>query len=328
MNMLKTYRIPRTDLDVSNIGYGCMTIGGSWKSSSPLTVEDRSKATRAVMTAYESGITLFDHADIYTAGKSESVFGEILNEHPGMREKIILQSKCGIRMADTPRPGDPFRYDFSRDHILNSVEGSLQRLQTDHLDILLLHRPDPLVEPEDVAAAFAKLYADGKVRYFGVSNHTAAQIELLQQAIDYPLVINQVELNLLHSSLIEEGALANTEGARFTASSGILDYCRLHRIMVQAWSPVAKGTLVHPPEHAEERIRNTASLVAKLAAEKKTSKEAILLGWLLRHPADIQPIIGTTNPDRISASVQANTIELTREEWYTLLSTIRGKHLP
>jgi len=327
MSPLHTYRIPRTDIDVSVIGYGCMSIGGSWKND-PLSPEDRKRAESAVLTAFDRGITLFDHADIYTAGKSESVFGEILRDHPGMRDKIILQSKCGIRMADNPASGDPFRYDFSRDHILNSVEGSLRRLQTDHLDILLLHRPDPLVEPDDVAAAFGKLYADGKVRYFGVSNHTAAQIALLQKAVDHPIVINQIELSLLHSSLIEEGTVANTEDVRFTGSSGILDYCRLQRIMIQAWAPVARGVLFHPPGNAEETIRNTAALISKIAREKETSEEAILLGWLLRHPAEIQPIIGSTNPDRISASVRANDIALTREEWFMLLTAIRGKRLP
>ena len=324
---MKTYRIPNTNLDASIIGYGCMTIGGGWDASS-LTSDNRAKATRAVMTAFENGITFFDHADIYCRGKSETVFGEILRQQIGMRDKIILQSKCGIRMKDDPLTGNPFRYDFSHEHIVRSVEGSLRRLQTDHLDILLLHRPDPLVEPEEVAKAFQELQKSGKVRYFGVSNHTAQQIALLQSVIDQRIVINQVELNLLHSSLITEGVVANTNDVHYTASAGTLDYCRLQKIMIQAWSPLAKGVLSHPPHDADECIRHTNALVTKLASDKNTTNEAILLAWLLRHPAQIQPIIGTTNPERIVSSSPAPDIHLTREEWYALFTAARGKQIP
>ncbi len=324
---MKTYRIPNTNLDVSVIGYGCMTIGKRWDGS-PLTSDDRAKATRAVMTAFENGMTFFDHADIYCRGKSETVFGEILRQQTGLRDKIILQSKCGIRMKDDPDAGNPFRYDFSSDHIVRSVEGSLRRLQTDRLDILLLHRPDPLVEPEEVAQAFQELEKTGKVRYFGVSNHTGQQIALLQSVIEQRIVINQVELNLLHSSLITEGVVANTNDVHYTASAGTLDYCRQHKIMIQAWSPLAKGVLSHPPHDADECIRQTNALITKLASDKNTTKEAILLAWLLRHPAQIQPIIGTTNPDRIASSSPAPDIHLTREEWYALVTAIRGKQIP
>ncbi|HMD14086.1 MAG TPA: aldo/keto reductase, partial [Bacteroidota bacterium] len=295
---------------------------------SSLTSDDRAKATRAVLTAFEKGITLFDHADIYCRGKSETVFGEILRQQTGLRDKIILQSKCGIRMKDDPHSGNPFRYDFSREHIVRSVEGSLRRLQTDRLDILLLHRPDPLVEPEEVAKAFQELQKSGKVRYFGVSNHTAPQIALLQSVIDQRIVINQVELSLLHSALITEGVVANTNDVHYTASAGTLDYCRLQKVMIQAWSPLAKGVLSHPPQDADECIRHTNALIAKLASDKNTTKEAILLAWLLRHPAQIQPIIGTTIPDRIVSSSLAPDIHLTREEWYALFTSARGKQIP
>ena len=324
---MKTYRIPNTDLDASVIGYGCMTIGGRWDGSS-LTSDERAKATHAVMTAFENGITLFDHADIYCRGKSETVFGEILRQHPSMREKIILQSKCGIRMKDDPHAGDPFRYDFSRDHIIRSVEGSLRRLQTDRLDILLLHRPDPLVEPEEVTSAFQELEKTGKVRYFGVSNHTAQQIALLQSVIKQRIIINQVELNLLHSSLIADGVVANTNDVRYTASAGTLDYCRQQKILIQAWAPLAGGKLTNPAHQAEDRIHHAASLITGMAGEKQTSKEAILLAWLLKHPAQIQPIIGTTVPERITNSILATEVNLTRVEWYELLSTARGEKLP
>ncbi len=324
---MKSYRIPHTDLDVSRIGYGCMNLGGSWDRT-PLTKTERSRAAGVIATAIEQGITLFDHADIYACGKSETVFGEALQRLPGARDQIVLQSKCGIRFEDDPQPGDPARYDFSYQHILRAVEGSLRRLNTDHLDILLLHRPDALVEPEEVAKAFAELKRSGKVRYFGVSNHTAAQMALLQKHLDQPLVINQVELNLLHADLINDGIVANLEADRYQAAAGTLDYCRLHQVMLQAWSPVAKGSLIDPPSKAEKRVRTTAELVAALAKTKHISKEAIALAWLLRHPAGIQPLVGTTDRERLVASCLADRLDLSREEWYALFAAARGAPLP
>jgi predicted oxidoreductase len=208
------------------------------------------------------------------------------------------------------------------------VEGSLRRLNTDRLDVLLLHRPDALVEPEEVAGAFVELRQSGKVRYFGVSNHTAAQIALLQRHLDQPLVINQVELNILHAHLIDDGVSANQEGTRYAGAAGMLDYCRLHDVMIQAWSPVAKGKLVNPPARADQRIRKTAALVTELARAKGTSKEAIALAWLLKHPARIQPIVGTTKLDRLIASCRADTLSLSREEWYALFAAGRGASVP
>jgi predicted oxidoreductase len=324
---LKSYRVPHTDLDVSCIGYGCMKLGGSWDPT-PLSRADRSRAADIIATAIEQGITLFDHADIYTCGKSEAVFGEVLQQLPGVRDQIVIQSKCGIRLKDDPQSGDPPRYDFSYQHILRAVEGSLRRLNTTHLDVLLLHRPDPLVEPEEVAKTFAELQRSGKVRYFGVSNHTAAQISLLQKHLDQPLVINQVELNLLHTHLINDGIVANQEGDQYAATAGTLDYCRLHNIMIQAWAPVAGGKLIDPPAEAEERVGKTVERVAELAKDKATSKEAIVLAWLLRHPARIQPIVGTTNSDRLIASCLAHRLDLSREEWYALFVLARGTSLP
>jgi predicted oxidoreductase len=324
---MQQYPIPHTDLTVSRLAYGCMNIGGKWDRS-PLTQAEKQAAVEVVVAAYEAGITLFDHADIYTHGKSEAVFAEVWPAVPGLRDNIVLQSKCGIRFKDDPRPGDPQRYDFSYEHITASVEGSLQRLQTEYLDILLLHRPDALVEPEEVARAFAALHSSGKVRYFGLSNHTAAQIELLRRFVDQPLVINQLELSLLHSPLINEGIMANQLGASGGLAGGILDYCRLHDILVQAWSPVASGQLFNPPADAPTHIQHTAQLVAQLAAAKQTSREAIILAWLLRHPAKIQPIIGTTKAERVQRSCQADTITLSREEWYALFTAARGQSVP
>jgi len=324
---VKAYQIPYTNLTASRIAYGCMNIGGGWNDDL-LTQAELQAGIAVVKTAYEAGITLFDHADIYRRGKSETAFAEALRQTPGMRENIVLQGKCGIRFANDPVPGAPGRYDFSYAHIIAAVEGSLRRLGADYLDILLLHRPDPLVEPEEVARAFGELHSAGKVRYFGVSNFSAGQIDLLQHFVDQPLVINQVDLSLLHHHLISEGILVNRVQQSNTLSTGTLDYCRRHNILIQAYSPVAGGQLFNPAEGSPAHIRETAALVATMAQEKGTSREAILLAWLLRHPAPIQPIIGTTRPERVQASCLADGIELSREEWYRLLNTARGAPPP
>lgn len=324
---MKTIPLPHTELHISRIAYGCMNLGGSWDTTG-LREGEKKHAAQLIATALDQGINFFDHADIYTRGKSEAVFGDFLTNHPGIREKIILQTKCGIRFADDPLPGVPGRYDFSYEHILRSVDGSLRRLQTDYVDILLLHRPDPLMEPEEVAQAFDHLHQSGKVRYFGVSNHTGPQIAFLQKHLRHPLVANQVEINLIHAGLIVEGILANQGGVPYTAAMGTLDYCRQHNLLLQAWSPVAGGHLINPAPQLESRIHRTATLISKMAAEKKTTKEAIALSWLLRHPAPIQPIIGTTNKARLIDSCAADQITLSREEWYTLLIAAWGKPVP
>lgn len=324
---MKTYTIPDTDLQVTRLAYGCMQIGGRWDAD-PLTAAEHQSAGRAVMAALDAGITFFDHADIYTRGKSERVFGEILHANPGLRQKLVLQTKCGIRFDDDPQPGAPGRYDFSYAHIVRSVEGSLRRLQTETIDILLLHRPDPLVEPHEVARAFDELHKAGKVRYFGVSNHNVLQIKLLQKATTHKLVANQLELNLLHNHLINEGVVVNQNDGASALATGILDYCRQKGLLVQAWAPVANGVLFDPARQTTPAQVQTAALVAKMAIEKQTTPEAIMLAWLLRHPAGIQPIIGSTRPERIQASAQADAIELSREEWYALFVAARGASMP
>lgn len=332
---MKTYQIPRTELVVSRLAYGCMKIGGSWDHA-PLTEEIQRGAEAVVGAALEAGINFFDHADIYTCGKSETVFGRILQNTLGLRDRIVLQSKVGIRFPnDAYLSGEPARYDFSRAHIIRSTEAILQRLQTDRLDLLLLHRPDPLCDPADVAAAFDELHTAGKVRYFGVSNHTPAQLELLRHYVRQPLVVNQLEFSLAQPALLVEGLSANQAGAGAVSglATGLLDYCRLHNIAVQAWSPIGGGRLLRAaaspaPGVAPDPLAAAAKLIAELAIAKNTTAEAVLLAWILRHPAGIQPIIGTTRADRVRASVPADDIELSREEWYALLAAARGKNVP
>jgi predicted oxidoreductase len=317
---MKYQNIFNTPLMVSQIGLGCMRLS-----------KDPREAVLSIRTAFDEGINFFDHANIYGRGRCEAVFSEIWSEVPGLREKIILQSKCGIRFSGDPNELSPKRYDFSQEHILSSVNDSLKRLKTDYLDLYLLHRPDSLCEPEEVASAFSILKKAGKVRFFGVSNFSAVQIELLKKAVAEPLVVNQIELSLLHNYLIDSGVLVNQVGASWAAlpGDGVLEYCQLKDITVQAWGPLANGAITGKlSEYPNDRTRQTAGLVAILAEEKQVGREAIPVAWLLRHPAKIQVIIGTTNPDRIKTCCRAVDLELTREEWYRLLTASRGSELP
>ncbi len=323
---MKTIQLGNTPLEVSRIAYGCMGLGGSWARATPLSEQTRREAVQAIRTALDEGINFFDHADIYRWGKAEEAFATIWSEVPDLREKIIVQSKCGIVMEGARPESTVGQFDFSYEHITRSVEGSLKRLQTDYLDVLLLHRPDPLVEPEEVARAFDDLQASGKVRYFGVSNHTAGQMRLLKKSLSQPIVANQLEVSLLHLHLFDEGVVFNQEAMH---GEGTLEYCRQHHITIQAWAPFKKGAVItgmdNPPSQAAQAV---AQLIAELAQEKGVSKEAIALAWLLRHPAKIQPIIGTTKPERIKAACEADHIELTRDEWYRLFIAGRGNQMP
>ena len=324
---MKKYLIPNTNLEVSKIAYGCMGIGRTWDDT-PLTENIFKDALASVSTALENGITFFDHADIYARGKSELVFGKVLKELGNVRDKMVIQTKCGIRPKGIPNSDSPGRYDFSYEHIINSVDNSLNRLGIEQIDILLLHRPDPLMEPAEVAKAFDELKQKGKVRYFGVSNFNTGQLALLQNSLDMPIVVNQIEISLLHNHVINDGILANQTSGQYVASTGILDYCRLNNIQVQAWSPVALGKIFNPQLDADENVKDLAKKISVYAEEKGTSKEAIALAWLMKHPIGIQPIIGTTNHERIINSCMADEITLSREEWYNLFTIARGNPVP
>lgn len=322
--MMDHFVIPETDLEVARLALGCMNLA-SWDGNA-VTAAEKQTAIGVAAAAFEAGINLFDHADIYAYGKAEVAFAAVWKTIP--REEIVLQSKCGIILPGDPRYRGPGRYDFSYEHIMRAVEGSLSRLETDYLDILLLHRPDPLMEPEEVAEAFDTLENSGKVRYFGVSNFNAWQIELLQSYLDQPLVINQLEFSLLHPHLVNEAIIVNQNDGPHALATGILDYCQLNDVLVQAWSPVAQGRLFNPPSDAPQNEQLVTQRIAALAKEKETTPEAIALAWIMRHPAGIQPIIGTTRPERVRASVLADEVTLSREEWYELLIASRGAPVP
>jgi predicted oxidoreductase len=325
---MHTQNLGTSDLQVTRIAYGCMPLGGSWDST-PFSEQTQKEAIRSIRAALDQGINFFDHADIYCWGKSEQVFSAIWQEIPSLRQKIILQSKAGIRFAGQPDPTDTTRYDFSYEHILATVEGSLRRLKTDYLDVLLLHRPDPLVEPEEVAQAFDELHRSGKVRWFGVSNHTAAQIELLRHFITQPIVTNQVAFNLIHTHLLDEGIIFNQGNPKLARNEGAIEYCRLHNITLQSWGSLAWGRLTgKETSQPSERITRAAALVQAMAQQKGVSPEAVLIAWILRHPAKIQAVIGTTRPERIAAACQADGLDLTREEWNRLFTAGRGENLP
>lgn len=325
---MKKTALEKRDISASRLVLGCMGFGGGWNQD-PITKEHIKSAEEAIDAALEIGISMFDHADIYTMGKAEKVFGEILKERKNLRENIILQSKCGIRF---PEGNAPQRYDFSKKHIIESVEGILKRLQTEYLDILLLHRPDPLVEPEEVAEAFEQLKSSGKVRHFGVSNMSVSQVKLLNAYSPEPMIVNQLEMSLKKVDWVEHSVLVNQKaGTEVNFADGMIEFSRLQNVQIQAWSPLANGMYSgRKLDYLSDSDKQTIKLVEEMAKEKETTNEAIVLGWLMRHPALIQPVIGTTNPKRIrncQDAIRQSEI-MTREEWYSLYTSSRGHKMP
>lgn len=302
---MKTFTLGNTDLVVPAVVTGVMRI--------------QDKSDDEVCALYdasrEAGINFFDHADIYGSASyhgCEQRFTEALKLSPSERGEIILQSKAGINKDG------PF-FDFSYEHIMKQVDGSLAALETDYLDVLLLHRPDALVEPEEVARAFDELSAAGKVRHFGVSNHTPNQIELLRRYVSQPLVANQLQLSITHAPIVAQGVAANMVGVEQSASLdlGILDYCRVHDLTVQAWSPFQagffNGVFLGNPEYPELN-----EVIDRLAAKYDVAPEAIAVAWITRHPANIQVVLGTTTPERVTKAAAGADVELSRPEWYEL----------
>ncbi|MDD2955029.1 MAG: aldo/keto reductase [Oscillospiraceae bacterium] len=289
-----------TGMQISNVAMGCMRIG-------QLSLSQLRALTE---TALENGINFFDHADIYGGGRCETLFGQMLRESPSLREGMILQSKCGIRKG---------YYDFSRDYLLQSVEGILSRLGVEQLDVLLLHRPDALMEPEEVAEAFDRLSAAGKVRYFGVSNHSAGQMELLQSYLGQKLTVNQLQFGLAHSSLVGSGlSVNNLIPQAQDRDGGVLDWCRLHGVTVQAWSPFQHGMFLGTFLGDQTQFPALNEELGRLAKKYGVAPAAVALGWIARHPARIQTVLGTINPAHLAESCRGADLPLTREEWYGL----------
>jgi len=307
---MKNYTVPNTPLTVSSVILGLMRIA-----------EMTDAQIRALFdAAVDAGVTVFDHADIYGGERHrcEKRFGEAVTLSAADRGRISIQSKVGIRRG---------WFDFSREHILESVDGSLAALKTDYLDVLLLHRPDTLVEPEEVADAFETLHKAGKVRHFGVSNHTPGQIELLKTAVRQPLLFNQVQLSITHANLIAQGVAANMGGLDQSISRdiGLLDYSRLNGMMLQAWSPFQKGFFDGVFIGDRKNFAELNDVLDDLAAKYGVPPTGIAVAWITRHPANIQTVLGTTKAERVRESVAGSDIRLTREEWYRLFRAAGNK---
>lgn len=305
---MRTLKLGGSTLDVPVIAVGCMRLDSL----------DRQDAERFVHTALDEGANFFEHADIYGGGRCEEIFADAAGMSSSVRGKMILQSKCGIR---------PGMFDFSREHILASVDGSLKRLKTDYLDVLLLHRPDALVEPEEVAAAFDELEQSGKVRHFGVSNQHPRQIDLLKKYVRQPLVANQLQLSITNASMITSGFNVNMENsAAINRDGGILDYCRLHDLTIQPWSPFQFG-FFEGVFLGSDKFPELNAKIAEVAQKYGVSDTTVVMAWLLRHPARMQPVTGTMNTGRLKDCCKASEVHLTREEWYAILLSA-GNVLP
>jgi len=305
---MKSVKIANCDLNASEISLGCMRISEM----------SNQEISTLIHTALDAGINFFDHADVYGGGQSEAKFAEALGMTPQLREKLILQSKCGIRRGS---------FDFSKAHILEAVDGSLQRLQTDYLDVLLLHRPDALVEPEEVAEAFTILQDSGKVKYFGVSNQNPMQIELLKKFVKQPLIINQLQFSITNTGMVDAGINVNMEiDPSIDRDGSILDYCRLHDITIQPWSPFQYG-FFEGVFLDNDKFPELNQKIDEIAAAHSVTNTAIAIAWILRHPAHMQPIVGTTNPGRVKDISRASDITLSRQEWYEIYRAA-GNKLP
>ena len=303
---MKRLFLGKSELLVPNIGLGCMSIG-------KLSPEEASKV---INNALDLEIDFFDLADIYGGGKAEETFGKVIEMDPSIRERMLIQSKAGIRKGS---------YDFSKEHLLTSVDGILKRLQTDYLDVLLLHRPDALVEPEIVAEVFDELEKSGKVRNFGVSNHNPNQIELLKRYVKQPLIVNQMQFSVMHTGMVDAGINVNTKfDGGINRDGEILDYSRLEDITLQAWSPIKSGGDIFVDN---ENYPEVNAKLKEIGERYGLSNSAVAIAWILRHPANIQAIVGTMTPERLTDYAKASEVRITHDEWYEIYRAA-GNKLP
>ncbi len=296
---MKKIQLGTSGLRVPAIAVGCMRMDRLTKT----------EAETVIKTALDQGANFFDHADVYGGGACEEIFADAIGMDSNVRESMFLQSKCGIRKG---------QFDFSKEHILSSVEGILKRLRTDYLDVLLLHRPDALVEPQEVAEAFDQLANSGKVRHFGVSNQNPMQIQLLKKHVKQPIVANQLQLSITHATMISQGINVNMLNESAVNRDGsILDFCRLHDITIQPWSPFQYGFFegVFLDNAKFPELNKTIDAIAD---RYNVANTTVALAWLLRHPAEMQPVTGTMNVQRLQDCAKAADIDLTREEWYDI----------
>jgi len=308
--IVQSIPLGKSSLTGSRLAYGC------WRLAS--NKEDPNAGLRAVKAAYEAGYTLFDNADIYGGGEAEKMLGAALKEIPGMRERVVILTKTGVRHSGHPSPDAPNRWDFSAEHIERSCEQSLKRMGIETIDVYMLHRPDFLADPQEIAEAFEKLRVAGKVRHFAVSNFRPSLVTALQSACAMPLILHQVEISLAKLD---------------TFTDGTLDQCLAERITPMAWSPLAGGLigdgakrlLKWQQSYQPDKFLADLEVIAKA---RGVSRTVIAFAWLMKHPSKIIPIVGSINPERIREATKAAELELSREEWYRLLNAARGEPLP
>jgi predicted oxidoreductase len=312
---MKTIKLGNSPLVASRLCYGCWRIAGTRDQlKNPTDAGGRA----ALIAAYEAGYTLFDGADIYGGGQAEAILGKTLREVSGMRERILITSKCGVRHAGSPNPDSPQRWDFSPEYIVESCDQSLRRLGIETIDLYMLHRPDYLGDPHEIAGAFGQLYDAGKVRCFGVSNFRPSLVSALQAACPLPLIVNQVEISLVQRAVFEDGTL---------------DQCLERNLTPMAWSPLGAGLLGDGakrllPAQQAYKAEPVVKVLDEIAMARGVSRTVIAFAWLLKHPSGIVPIVGSTDPARIREAVRSTEFELTREEWYRLFLAARGEPLP
>jgi predicted oxidoreductase len=318
---MKTIQFGETDLQVTRLCYGAMRIAGTWDREK-VDAGAIERGIRSLESAVEAGYNFIDHADIYGDTACEMIHGLALDRHPGWRDRLVVATKCGIRWEDEPAAGAPHRYDLGGDHIRRSIDGSLRRLKLERVDLYQLHRPDWLADPGDIAAAMVDLRQAGKVRHFGVSNFSPSLFNAVQSAVPFPLVSNQVEINLLRLASFEDGTL---------------DQCLEKKLVPMAWGPLAGGRLaaacndraeLPKDEAAAAAVQRLRPVLADVAQAYGVSPLAVVLAWLMRHPGGIIPIYGSVRADAIRESTRADGITLDRESWYRILLAARGQRLP
>ncbi len=313
---MKTISLGTSSLISSRLGYGCWRIAAAWEGAA-IRPEQLAHGRDAVLFAFEQGFRLFDLADIYADGMSESLFGEILKSAPSIRDEILIATKCGIRKAGVPLAFHPYRYDSSKEHIIDSCDQSLQRLGIERIDLYQLHRPDYLGDLDEISAAFETLHQAGKVRAFGMSNCRPSLFATYKKNCRVPLVVNQVEIHLYHLDALNDGTL---------------DQCQAEGTTPLAWSPLAGGRLAcnaapdlnDPQNSRKTKIRD---VLDRTARQYEVTRAALCLAWLLRHPSGIVPLIGTTNPVHIAEATKALEIDLSREDWYAIFEAALGNRL-
>jgi len=314
---MKTIELGRSGLRCSALAYGCWRVAGTWDARE-VTPDLEAAGRHAIHTAVDAGFTLFDNADIYTSGLAEKILGDALRESPGLRDRVLIATKAGVRRAGEPHPTSPVRYDASAEYLERACEASLRRLRVETVDLFMIHREDVLSDPAEMAGAFDRLHRAGKVRCFGLSNYRPSLVTAILKAARVPLVAHQVEISLARL-------------APFT--DGTLDQCLAEGLTPLAWSPLAGGLLGEGakrllPGQSGYNVDGVRPVLAEIAAQRGVSPTAVALAWLMRHPSGIVPIIGSANPERIRDAARAADLTLDREEWYRLYVAARGTPLP